>query len=160
MKRTAFLFLVLFLIFPLSCKEKSDLLTYQQGNFHYNAKLTVKDLNAEYLISVTKENDSSMKLEFLFPEELLPISFKKDDSGVCAFCNGEPWDGMTFPYAEEIFALFGIDSGSFISAESSKEGEIPFCRATFENGITVILDSRDNSPLVIENESIKLTVIK
>ena len=101
-----------------------------------------------------------MILEFTFPEELSLVSFKKDNSGIYPTCNGKPWEGMSFPYAEEVFALFCIDPESFISAESSRQGEIPICRASFEDGISVCLDSRDNSPLVIENKSIKLTVIK
>lgn len=160
MKKTVFLFLVLFLIFPLSCKQQASLLEYQQSEFQYHAKLVIKDCERAYTVVITRDNDNLMSLEFESPEELSLISFQKNDSGVCALCNGEPWEGMTFPYAEGIFELFCIESESFLSAESSKQGEVPICRAYFEGGVTVTLDQRNNSPLVIENESLKLTIIK
>ena len=144
-----------------SCTTKSELLSYRSAPYTLNALLELKATGDTHRITVTSDPENqSLTLGFEESEHLSGITFTMCAGEMTARCADQEYPADGFIYVKEVFELLNVDKGDFLSAESSKAGQISVNVLKFKGERVLILESKSSMPLSFESPFVKISVTR
>ena len=144
-----------------SCAPKSELLSYRSAPYSLNALLELKATGETFRITVSSDPESqSTTLVFEDSEPLSGVVFTMCQEEMLVRHADKEYPAEDFIYIKEVFGLLNADENDFVSAESSKAGQIHVNVLKFKGERILILESKSKMPLSFEGPHIKISVTR